>query len=60
MTTNSNPKIIILAGATGGLGGRIARTLIRRGDEHTYANAVSAYGSAAMGRVVYVGWFVGI
>lgn len=34
MTTNSNPKIIILAGATGGLGGRIVRALIRRGDEH--------------------------
>ncbi len=31
MTNNPNPKTIILAGATGDLGGRIARALVKRG-----------------------------
>lgn len=37
------------------------KSLLRLGATNiTDANAVSAYGSAAMGRVVYVGWLVGI
>ncbi len=37
------------------------KSLLRLGATNiTDANAVSAYGAAAMGRVVYVGWVVGI
>uniref|UniRef100_UPI003593BC13 TonB-dependent receptor domain-containing protein n=1 Tax=Persicitalea sp. TaxID=3100273 RepID=UPI003593BC13 len=37
------------------------KSLLRLGGTNlTNANAVSAYGSAAIGRVVYVGWLVGI
>lgn len=37
------------------------KSLLRLGATNiTNANAVSAYGSAAIGRVVYVGWLVGI